>query len=191
VTDALVPAFDVAIRLAAALEAAALPYAIGGAIALGVWSDPRATHDVDLNLFVDHDALPDALDVLEGAGLVIARDAALRADAEGDVLIGKYGAMRVDIFTPSIPFAWEAMRTRRRVHGPSGEAFFLSAEATAVFKLLFFRAKDLVDVEKLVVVQGRDLDRPYVRRWLVDMMGETDERTTAWDAITARRPLES
>lgn len=184
----LVPAFDVAALLARALDEAGVPYAIGGAIALGAWSDPRGTLDVDINLFVTHDELDGALDVLTRAGVELDRTAARRADADGDVLVGRYQGMRIDLFTPSIPFAWEAMRTRRRLTGPSGEASYLSPEASAIFKLLFFRAKDLVDVEKLVAVQGRDLDATYIRRWMVDMMGETDERVVAFDAILARNP---
>ncbi len=182
----LVPAFDVAAKLAAALDDAGVPYAIGGAIALGAFSDPGGTHDVDINLFVSADALDAALDVLERAGLVIDRAAATRADREGDVLVGHCGGLRVDLFTPSIPFAWEAMKTRRRLRGPSGEADYLSPESTAVFKLLFFRPKDLVDVEKLVAVQGRDIDVAYIRRWMVDMMGEEDPRVRAWDEIVGR-----
>jgi hypothetical protein len=184
-TGELVPAFEVASKLAAALEAAGIPYAIGGAIALGAWSDPRGTHDVDLNLFVDHDGLDAALDVLSAAGVMIDRTAARSADEAGDVLIGHYGALRIDLFTPSIPFAWEAMKTRRRLLGPSGEAYYLSPEAMAIFKLLFFRSKDLVDVEKLVAIQGQDLDQSYVRRWIVEMMGEDDERVVAWDRLVA------
>lgn len=182
----LVPAFEIASALAAALDNAGIPYAIGGAIALGAWSDPRGTHDVDVNLFVSPHELDAALDTLAGAGVVIDREAARRADAAGEAIVGHCGGLRVDLFTPSIPFAWEAMQTRRRLRGPSGEAWYLSAEATAVFKLLFFRLKDLVDVEKLVVVQGDDLNRAYIRDWLVTMMGESDERVQAWDQIVAR-----
>jgi hypothetical protein len=182
------PAFDIATRLAAALDAAFVPYAIGGAIAFGVWGDPRGTHDVDLNLFVVGAELERALDVLAAAGLEIDRAEALRAAQNGAVLIGRCEGLRVDLFTPSIPFAWEALRTRRNVTGPSGPAWYLSAEAIALFKLLFFRPKDVVDVEKLVVVQGPDLDRAYVRRWLVEMMGEDDERVTTLDGILSRHP---
>ena len=185
-TTLAVPAFEVAARLARALDAAGVPYAIGGAIAWGAWADPRGTHDVDLNLFVTHEELPAALDVLAQAGLTIDRAQALVADREGAVLIGRFEGMRVDLFTPSIPFAWEAMRTRRRLTGPSGAAAYLSPEATAVFKLLFFRPKDVLDLEKLLAVQGKALDAPYVRRWMVDMMGEDDERVTTWDRLSER-----
>lgn len=180
-------AFDIAATLAQALDRAGILHAIGGAIAWGVWADPRGTHDVDLNLFVDHDHLDAALDVLVAAGLEIDRDAARKADLEGDVLIGWCRGLRVDLFTPSIPFSWEAARTRVRLAGPSGSAWYLSAEATTLFKLLFFRGKDQLDVEKLVAVQGAALDRAYVRRWLVDMMGEDDERVAFWDGLVGER----
>jgi hypothetical protein len=90
------------------------------------------------------------------------------------------------VFLPSIPFAHEAHRTRIRVTDDSGwSGWFLSAEAIAVFKLLFFRGKDVVDLERLAAVRP-ELDCAYVRRWIVDMMGEDDERTRRWDAIVAR-----
>ena len=42
------------------------------------------------------------------------------------------------------------------------EVWFLSAEALCVFKLIFFRGKDVVDLERLVAVQGTALDATYV-----------------------------
>jgi hypothetical protein len=35
-------------------------------------------------------------------------------------------------------------------------------------------------------VQGDALDRGYVRRWIAEMMGESDERVRAWDDRTQR-----
>lgn len=55
-----------------------------------------------------------------------------------------------------------------------------------MFKLLFFRGKDIVDLERLVAVRGDRLDREYVRRWLVEMMGDDDDRVRRWDEIVAR-----
>jgi hypothetical protein len=63
--------------------------------------------------------------------------------------------------------------------------WFLSAEALAVFKLLFFRGKDMVDLERLVAVRP-ELDRAYVRERIVEMMGEDDARTQRWDEIVRR-----
>ena len=59
--------------LAWALDASGIPYAIGGAIALGVWSDPRSTYDVDINLFVEGAELERAFDVLQDVGVVLDR----------------------------------------------------------------------------------------------------------------------
>lgn len=142
-------AFEVAMILADALEEAQVPYAIGGALAYGLWGDPRGTHDVDINLFVEPAQLDGALTAMERAGTRFDRAAAHRAAAEGDVLIGDHHGMRIDVFTPSIPFSWEAGRTRVRVEGPTGPRSFLSAEATVIFKLLFYHGVDPRDPTEL------------------------------------------
>ena len=96
------------------------------------------------------------------------------------------GLVSVGFVHPCIPFCWEAGRTKVRHTIDGHVAWFLSAESIAVFKLLFFRLKDRVDLERLVAVRGDRLDRAYIRRWIVDMMGEDDERVLAWDALCAR-----
>jgi hypothetical protein len=103
------------------------------------------------------------------------------------MFVGRWAGIRIDVFTPSIPFSIEAGRTRVHLVDESGVAtWFLSREAITVFKLLFFRPKDLVDLERLVAVSGPSLDHAYVRRWIVEMMGEDDPRVTAWDGIVRR-----
>jgi hypothetical protein len=53
-----------------------------------------------------------------------------------------------------------------------------------VRKLLFFRTKDVADLERLVAVCAA-LDREYVRRHVVAMMGEDDDRVRLWDRLAA------
>ena len=102
------------------------------------------------------------------------------------MFVGRWDDMRVDVFLPSIPFAREAERTRFCVTDDTGwSGWFLSAEAIAVFKLLFFRGKDMVDLERLVAVRP-ELDVAYIRKWMVDMMGENDARIVRWDDIVDR-----
>jgi len=185
VSDPSFNAAEVGLRLARALEARGIPYALGGALAYGVWALPRATKDVDLNVFVEPAELGLTLDVLAEAGVSFDRDEAIRLAQDEGLFVGWMGACRVDVFTPSIPFSWEALRSRVQVAVGDDSAWFLSAEALCFFKMMFFRGKDLVDLERLISNLGRRLDAPYVRRWLVDTMGEDDERVRKWDELCA------
>lgn len=180
-------AFQLGVTIAVALDAAAIPNALGGAIALAAWGVPRATVDVDLNVFVEDDALDRVFDVLEQAlDLVVDRRAARHAhETNGMFALRSRSGMRIDVFTPSIEFSWEAARTATRQPVLGAEVSVLSAEALAVFKLLFFRSKDIADLERLVATQQGELDAAYVRGWMVDMMGEDDARVRRWDELVA------
>ena len=59
------------------------------------------------------------------------------------MFVATLGPFRIDLFTPSIPFAHEAARTKVLVHIEGRPLWVLSAEAICVFKLLFFRPKDM------------------------------------------------
>ena len=178
-------AADAAQSIAIALDRAGIPYAAGGALALAIAGVPRGTADVNINVFVSEEQVHHVFAVLESLGIEIPVAAADQARARG-MFVGRWEGMRIDVFLPSIPFAREAERSRIRVSDDAGwSGWFLSAEALAVFKLLFFRGKDIVDLERLVAVRP-ELDATYVRRWIVDMMGEDDERTRRWDDIVSR-----
>ncbi len=168
-----------------ALESEGLPYAFGGAIALSAWSEPRATTDIDLNIWVEDPDIADVVAVLARAGVKVdAGVAAAQADATG-MFFGRHGDYRVDIFVPSIPFYAEAQKRRRRVRLADRDTWVLSAECLTVFKMLFFRPKDIVDVARLLTIAGPGFDRDYVRHWLVETMGEDDVRVARWDKLVA------
>ncbi len=173
---------DAALAIARAFEGRGISYAIGGAIAYGLWAVPRATIDVDVNVFVGEEDLDAVFEVLASIGVRIDAEAARAQNARDGMFVGRWSLYRIDVFTPSIDFSREAERTRVRHEIGGSEAWFLSAEAIAVFKLLFFRAKDLVDLERLVALRS-ELDVAYVRRQIVAMMGESDERVARWDQI--------
>ena len=179
-------AAEAARAIADALSAGGHEYAIGGALALGVAGVPRGTKDVDINLFVGMEELPRAMDALASLGIELNREHALaRAERDG-MFVGIWDGMRIDVFVPSIPFSHEAGETVRTITVDGWTGRFLAPEAIALFKLLFFRLKDRGDLERLVAVRGTDFDHAYVRRWIVEMMGEDDERVRAWDDIVAR-----
>jgi hypothetical protein len=177
---ALLPAPEVARLLADALEQAGVPYAVGGAIAYGFHGPPRATNDVDLNVFVEPEALGPVLESMAAAGAVVDRDKAIEsARQRGDFAV-RFGGMRVDVFTPSIELSYSAAARTQAFQLLGRPIRVLSAEDLVLFKLLFFRPKDIIDVERLLRFRDTDFDRGYVHRWIVKLMGEDDERTLEW-----------
>jgi hypothetical protein len=172
-------------ELADTFEARGIPYAVGGSIALAAWGYARATVDVDLDVFAEPDALEPVFEALEAVGCVLDRAAATaRAHERGDFRTSLRG-MRVDVFVPSIPLYESARRRVRREVLLGRPAWFLAPEDLAIFKMLFFRGKDVLDVERLLAVRGPAFERDYVRQWLVDLLGEEDERVAKWDAMCA------
>ena len=176
---------EAGLALASAFDKKRIPYALGGALAYGLWAVPRATVDVDVNVFVEDAALGDVLDALAEQGVSFDPSQARQENAARGMFVARFGSFRIDVFTPSIDFAWEAMRTRVAKDVDGQRVWFLSAEALAVFKLLFFRPKDIVDLQRLLAVQGERLDTAYVREHLATMMGDDDERVEKWDELVA------
>jgi hypothetical protein len=179
-------AVDVARSIADALERDELPYAIGGAIALGFYTAPRATIDVDVNIFVSPDTqLSAALAALGHAGFVPQSDSAtLRAQAASEGQFrGTVAGLRVDVFVPAIAYYAELATRRRQVSLLKRPAWILGADDLMVLKLMFFRRKDLADIESLLRDQGSAVDRQFVRAKLVELVGKDDERLRAFDAI--------
>jgi hypothetical protein len=100
------------------------------------------------------------------------------------MFVGRLGEYRVDVFVPSVPFYDEALRRRVRSRIAGRDTWILSADTLAVFKMLFYRPKDVADVGRLLEIQ-RGLDTAFVRRWLIEMLGPDDERIATWDRLVA------
>jgi hypothetical protein len=178
-------ALEAGLQLANELEIRGVPYALGGALAYGQYGIPRATNDVDVNVFVAPSALAPVFAALRALGVELDEERARQAASDEGLFVVRYGLYRLDVFTPSIPFAWQAGETRVRHPVDGRDVWFLSAEALCVFKLLFFRGKDIVDLERLIAVQGVTLDGAYVRSQIVGMLGTDDPRVATWDKLLA------
>ena len=162
-------------RLIAALEAEHVPYAVGGALALGYHAPPRGTRDVDLNIFLPGETCGPAFEALRRAGVEWDVDAATRrATARGDA-VGTADGIRVDVFVNSIPLHDAAFERRQRVEFAGVPCWILSAEDLAVLKLMFNRPKDRIDVEQMCFTLGAEFDYAYATRQLTEHVGE-DER---------------
>jgi len=54
--------------------------------------------------------------------------------------------------------------------------------------MMFFRRKDLADVEQILHTQGDRFDRRWVREQLAEMYGPGDPRLSAWDELVRDVP---
>ncbi len=181
--DQLGKLIDVVVALIDAFEQSGFDYALGGAVAYSTWAIPRATQDIDLNVWVDPENIDPILRLFGAISVELDEAVARREAVERGMFIGWKDGYRIDVFVPSVPFYEEARERRRRVRIAGRGTWVLSPETLAVFKLLFFRPKDLLDVRRMVEVQGEAFDGSFVRSSLVDMLGEEDGRIREWDAI--------
>jgi hypothetical protein len=170
-----------------ALKEARIPHAIGGALALAYYAEPRATVDVDVNVFVPTKRWPDVRAALEPLGVdVEAEPAAL--DRDGQVRLW-WDRNPVDLFFSYDPFHEEMKRRARQV--PFGETTIpiLAPEHLAVCKAMFDRPKDWLDIEQILVATP-SVDLSEIEAWLEAMVGGGDPRPARLREIATRLGLE-
>lgn len=178
----------VAKRLAEQLELRSQEYALGGAIALGYWGAPRGTVHVDLTIYLPPERPSECIWLLREIGCDVPASEAASSLREYGFCTVMFARMRLDIFLPTVPF-YEVARTRRRRLELAGQPIMAwDAETLVVFKLMFFRRKDLADVEQVLRTQGEQFDRAWVRAQLAGMYGGGDARLAAWDELAREVP---
>jgi hypothetical protein len=173
----------VALDLAAALDNRKTAYALGGAIALGYWAEPRGTMDVDLTLFLNPEKHSECIWLLQDIGCDVPVGEAIQLLQEHGFCRATYSGLRVDVFFPTIPFYETAKARRRQVPLRESQIMVWDAETLAVFKMMFFREKDLLDLKQVLRKQGSAFDVQWVHQQLVDICGSRDTRTARWDEI--------
>ncbi|MDP9497212.1 MAG: hypothetical protein M3P46_06055 [Actinomycetota bacterium] len=170
------------LALSETLMAAGVDHAFGGAMALAYCTeDPRGTRDVDVNAFVPASepgpvlaALPPGVTVPPGTADVITR--------EGQVRLW-WDDTPVDLFLDYAPLHAQAARGSRDVPFAGRQIRVLGPVELVLFKALFDRPKDWVDIA--TVVDAGAVDRDHVRDGLIALLGTDDPRVERWDALTS------
>jgi hypothetical protein len=179
-------ALEAAQRIGRCFDEDGIPYAVGGALALGVWAVPRATKDVDISAFVTDSDLPRVFDSLERAGVMVDRSTSVADVARIGLFKGRLGRIIIDVFVSQHPqYAAMQRRTIRVTDAAGVSTAFLSPEDLAIHKLVFGRPKDIADLEGLFA-RRTDLDVAYVRHWLRQMVAPGDQRLAVLDDLQRR-----
>ncbi len=171
-----------------ALTGADVAHAFGGALALAYWSEPRATHDIDCNLFVGADRVSEVGAALSALAPGCDLEPLDCVPEQGQARVW-WGRTPIDLFFAYDPVhdAFAAMATNQ----PFGDRTIpvLSGESLAVCKIVFNRPKDWVDLDALLTVMGPDLDLAVIDHWTAHLLPADDERRVCFAALVKEHVL--
>jgi hypothetical protein len=156
-----------------ALDKAHIPHAVGGALALAYYAEPRATIDVDLNVFVSTERWGEIRAALEPLGIDVSVDAAA-LKRNGQVRLW-WDRNPVDLFFSYDEFHDAMRHGSRRVPFADTTLPILAPEHLAVCKAMFNRTKDWLDIEQILVATD-PVDVAEIEGWLEKMVGDSDPR---------------
>lgn len=159
-----------------ALDVAGLAHAFGGALALAFCTlDPRATQDIDVNVFVGTDRVSD---VLAGLPDGVAASAAARRQLgrDGQARL-RWDTTPVDVFLSNHSFHDEAAQRCRLVpFAGLDDLPVLACEDLAVFKAFFARPKDAVDIAAMA--DAGAIDPGMLLATMADLLGRDHHSVT-------------
>src|SRR5262249_55750361 len=140
----------------------------------------RSTLDIDLNIFVEPASVDSVVAVLGGVGVRSTLQERKTARRDGQVRV-YWGITPVDLFFAYDEFHFNAARRIRMV--PFGETTIpiLAAEDLLVCKVVFDRRKDWIDIEQMLLLNAGEIDLDDVRRWVVAIVGDDDQRVARFD----------
>ena len=126
---------------------------------------------LDLTLFLPAEKPATCIRLLQEIGCELEATEALKLLQEHGFCRAQYQATRIDVFLPTTSFYEAARQRRKRVLLGDQPIMIWDAETLSVFKLMFFRRKDIADLEQIIRVQGTALDHDWIRTQIVVMYG--------------------
>lgn len=166
-----------------ALLDADIPHAFGGANALAYYATPRATADIDLNIFLPAARSARVLRVLGTLGVSVGGARVAKSIARDDQARVFWDKTPIDVFFAYDDLHASSLERRRLVDFGDAKIHVLSAEDLVIYKVIFDREKDWRDVAEVVFAAHEPLDVDYVRGWLGRILGADDPRLARLDRV--------
>ena len=170
------------------LQAAKIPHAIGGALALAYYAEPRATIDIDVNVFVPASEWKRVFEALESLGVDSSDLDTAALERDGQCRLW-WNDNAVDLFFANEEIHDEMRRRIRRVPFAGETIPILAPEHLAICKAMFDRPKDWIDIEQMLVA-AEDFDVTAVEDWLVRMADDDDPRLQRLRELKGRLSIE-
>lgn len=169
----------VTLKVTAVLETLGLEYAVGGSLASSMHGIPRSTNDADVLVKLPGRAVDDFITALEGE-FYVDRDMVMDAvhHCSSFNVIHLRTMFKVDVFVADrsgLVREELARRVPAVLGDPPCTLQVCTAEDIILQKLLWFRAGHEIserqwgDLVGVIQVQGDNLDREYLRRWVAEL----------------------
>jgi hypothetical protein len=168
------------VALGATLREHDVPFAFGGALALAYYAVPRATIDVDLNVFVEPAAIDRIRKAFASLGVAVSSANKRAALKNGQVRL-RWGPSPVDVFFAYDKFHFNAAQRIRVVRFGADKIPILAAEDLMTCKVVFDRRKDWLDIEQMLLLNAGAIDIDDARRWIVAIVGADDARLARFE----------
>jgi hypothetical protein len=164
---------------------AGIPHAFGGAQALAYYGNVRATHDIDVNVFVPSSEGRRVLAALGALGAATSNPG-LQTFIERDEQVRVYwDGTPIDLFFAYDPLHRSSLQRRRRVDFYGDPIHILSPEDLMTYKATHNRDKDWQDIAGIIYACEEPLDFDYVRGWLARIDSKERSRLARLERLIA------
>ncbi|MEJ2703404.1 MAG: DUF6036 family nucleotidyltransferase [Sedimentisphaerales bacterium] len=150
-------------------------YIVIGGIAASTIGEARVTVDVDVDIVMSIDDLPDFLNKAKEAGFSISMKKCMESAKQMGVFQISSGDYHIDVIIASTGLETQACARRKSIQLHGVKAFFPSPEDLILLKLGPGRAKDIADVEGLIARHGDKLDKEYLETWAMKLCDEAED----------------
>ncbi len=161
------------LAVADALDDGNVPWAFGGAFALAfATAEPRGTRDIDINVFVDSSHAAGVFAVLpKGVDIPLSARRTVMSDDQVRLM---WEETPIDLFFAASDFHRDVHRRCLLMPFAGRVVRVLCAEDLAVFKAMFDRPKDWVDIDSMD--EAKSLDRYLASARLAGILEPDDPR---------------
>jgi hypothetical protein len=144
-----------------------IPYAVIGGLAVQEWGGARLTVDADFTIAAPLEGSAEIVQLITSRFPSRIADPQTFAHRARMILVKASNGVEVDISLGLPGYEDELFRRAVEIEVDTGKYVRVcSAEDLIIHKAVAGRPQDIVDIESVVLRQGRRLNVDYIRRWL-------------------------
>jgi predicted nucleotidyltransferase len=169
------PLADAYKKIVKFLNSGGYNYIIIGGIAASTIGEPRVTADVDVDIEINKEDVPDFLNKAKKAGFKVPLKKCIESVKRMGVFQISFGDYHIDFIIASTELEKEVFERAKTLKLYGIKAFFPSSEDLILLKIIPGRDKDLLDVKSIILRHKGKLDTRYLKTWARKLCDEAED----------------